>query len=424
MTARSSSSVKFRTQYWLTSLLVVVPCFIACGKGGKGSEEPEFEGCPSQTKQVPRLEWGLSENNKQPILAGLLAAIELDHTIGGLEEELTEYCGDLAKMLYAKEKDLEPEEYYLGALADRACSVASVNLTKLKHVAGGKLSIDLGTSLCAAPMDAASDCFAACGKQEALSCSGEIQGSCSGVCTGQCTDEEGGRCNGTCGGMCEGSCDSEFNGMCGGKCEGTCNGQASKEKCDGTCQGRCLDKARGICGGICAGNCAGSCTVEAAGECPGICGGACDTDLKQTRCVGPLALPGDATSCSKSCDGALIQAMHCSAPAVSVTIDAAENEEAADLIKRSLELYLPKILASKALNLEAGQLDRILEASNQAITKMKEAVDRPQDENQPLGDQVKPCLGEKVQVHATASAAIPYILSATDKARALSESSQ
>ena len=424
MNVLSPSSVKFRIQCLFTSLLFLVPCFVGCGKGGKGSAEPEFEGCPSQTKEVARLKWGLSESNKQPIIGGLLAAIELDHTIGALEEELTEHCGDLAKMLYAKEKDLEPEEYYLGALADRSCSVASVHLTKLKHVAGGKLNIDLGTSLCAAPMDAATDCFAACGKQEELSCGGEIRGSCSGICTGQCSDEEGGRCNGSCGGMCEGSCDSEFNGVCRGKCEGTCNGQPSKAECDGTCQGRCLENARGICGGVCAGNCEGSCTVEAAGECPGICGGECDVALQQPRCVGPLMLPVDATSCSKSCDGTLIQAMTCSTPAVSVTIEAPENEEAADLIKRSLELYLPKILATRALNLEAGHLDRILEASNQAITDMKAAVDRPQDENTPLGDQVKPCLGEKVQVHTTASAAIPYILSATDKARALRDSNQ
>lgn len=417
MTARSP----VKLQHLFGSALILVPCFVGCSKGGAGSEQPEFEGCPSHSKEVARLDWELSESNKDPIVTGVLAAIELDHTIGAFEEELTEHCGSLAKMLYAKERELEPDDYYLGALADRACAVASVQLTKLKHVAGGKLSIERGTSLCSAPMDAASDCFAACGKQQELSCGGEIQGSCAGVCTGQCTDDNGARCNGKCGGLCEGACDSEFSGVCGGKCEGTCNGQPSKEKCDGMCQGRCLENARGICGGICAGNCEGSCTVEAAGECPGICGGECDVALGQQRCAGPLALPGDATSCSKSCDGALIQAMTCSTPAVTVSIDGAENEEAADLIKRALELYLPKILATKALNFELGQLDRMVESSSKAIAKMKAAVDRPKEEAAPLADQVKPCLGEKAQVHATATAAVPYILSAIEKARALSE---
>ncbi|HXS17450.1 MAG TPA: hypothetical protein VN764_09680, partial [Polyangiaceae bacterium] len=107
---------------------------VGCSKNSKGSEEPKFEGCPSQPEEVARLEWKMDETLRSPVKAGLLSIAQLTGTLVHLEDELTEACSGLAKMLYAKEKDLEPETYTLGAQSDKACSVAGENLGKLKDL--------------------------------------------------------------------------------------------------------------------------------------------------------------------------------------------------------------------------------------------------------------------------------------------------
>jgi hypothetical protein len=392
----------------------------SCSKNTKGSEEPKFEGCPSQPEEVLRLQWTMDETLRTPVKNGLLSVAELTGTMVHLEDELTEACSSLAKMLYAKEKDLEPETYTLGAQSDKACSVAGENLGKLKDLSGGRVKITAGAVLCSTPTDGAATCLAACGSSSAPQCMGQLQGSCPGVCTGQCTDENNGECAGKCGGMCDGSCDSEFEGVCRGKCEGTCNAKPSKDECDGTCVGRCLESARGVCGGVCTGSCNGPCTLEAAGECTGVCAGECDKPLKDPRCLGPLNLAGDADACEKTCDGSLITGMRCERPRVAVRIEGATNEDAADLLKRALEQHLPDILAAKALNVESDRLQQLIEASKAPVEKMKEATQAAADTQ--LDTRNENCIVEKVNEHATALSGAPSVLLAAERARDLGAS--
>ncbi|HXS18617.1 MAG TPA: hypothetical protein VN764_15575, partial [Polyangiaceae bacterium] len=266
----------------------------------------------------------------------------------------------------------------------------------------------------------AAQCLAACGSSNAPECMGQAQGQCSGDCRGQCTDEAGGECSGKCEGMCDGSCDSEFEGVCRGKCEGTCNGKPSKDECDGTCLGRCLESARGACGGVCTGSCNGPCTVEAAGQCTGVCAGECDKPLKDPRCIGPLSMPGDASVCEKTCDGSLITGMQCGKPRVSVHVEGATNEDAADLLKRALEQHLPDVLAAKALNVEADRLQQLIDASSAPVEQMKEATQAATDVQ--MDTRNKNCVVEKVNEHATALSGAPSVLLAAERARDLGAS--
>lgn len=418
--ARARRANRFITPVLLMSCAAGAAWLIGCGKNSQGSEEPKFEGCPSQPGEVARLDWGMSETLKPPVTAGLLGVAVLEGTLVHLEDELTEACGGLAKMLYAKENELEPETYSIGAQSDKACTVAGEKLGKLKDVSGGRVKISAGAVLCSTPLDGAKACLSGCGAKSSPVCTGQVEGSCSGVCTGQCTEEVTEQCGGKCGGMCDGSCDSEFDGVCRGKCEGTCNGKPSKEQCDGTCHGRCLEDARGSCGGVCTGNCSGACTVEAAGECTGLCSGECDKPLKDPRCVGPLAIAGDASACEKTCDGSLISGMRCNQPRVVVQVEGATNEEAADLLKRALERHLPQVLSAKALNTEADRVLQLIEASKAPVDEMKAAVESADDSQ--LSTRNKNCVVEKVNVHATAMSGAAFVLQAAERARDLSAS--
>ena len=390
-----------------------------CSKGAQANSPPPVTGCPTESGEVGRLDWSFSETNRTPIREGLIATIELDRTLSLFDEELSEACGGLAKILGVRENELEPEEFHVGTQADRACTVAAEQLGKLKDRSGGRVKITQGTVLCSASMTAAQECFAVCGSGTTPSCGGEMRGTCSGACTGQCTDTEGGSCNGLCEGSCDGSCDSLFDGVCGGSCEGTCNGKPSTERCDGNCQGRCLENARGLCGGVCAGQCEGACTVEAAGQCPGTCAGACDETLAEPHCVGPLSLSESATACDTSCDGVLLQGLACRESHVKVEVEGATNEDAADLLKRSLEQYLPKILAARALNAEPERLNAQLTASASLVETLKHTVDAAGDT---LAPQNEACIRDKVEAYQASTLGVPLILSAADFARSLGDS--
>ncbi len=418
--SRHSSGANNRLTLCVGSMLMCISVgFFGCGKGGKGSESPSFEGCPNDASEIGRLDWGLSEEQKKPVASGLLAAIELDRTVGAFDDELTEACGSLAKMLYAKEKDLEPEEFYLGALSSQACDVATENLKKLAGLAGGTFQIDVGPVLCSTKMDAAETCLSICAHATEVSCGGQEQGSCTGVCTGQCSDPDGGSCMGRCGGACDGSCDSEFDGLCRGKCEGTCNGEPSNADCDGTCQGRCLDGARGQCGGVCSGSCEGECTVQAAGECSGICSGECDVPLRDRTCAGPLLLPGDAGGCDQACDGELIRALKCTPPRVQVTASSAENEEAADLLERAMEQFLPMILSTRALNVDQDRLFAMSAAGEKEVATMKEVLQSPGSGKSEPSKRAKPCVSDQAIAHTASVQGVNSVLLAAEKARGL-----
>ena len=361
------------------------------------------------------------------IKSGLLAALSIDRLSGSTAEELNEACGDLAKQLFVDEKSLEPEEYTLGAEASLACAKVDEALSKLKGIAGGKVTITAGVALCSTPMSAAQDCLTACrvvpekkkdqkkmGPVPNAECEGELSGLCDGSCTGQCTIEDDSECTSRCAGLCQGSCDSEFTGECRGKCEGTCDGAASPGECAGTCQGRCLEAGRGTCGGTCMGSCEGGCTMEAAGRCEGTCSGECDKPLTEQHCTGSLRLPQTAEgSCESGCDALVMSELKCLPPVVKVKVVDFENEEAAGLIERALSQHLPKILAAKALNLEQERLDKAAAHAKDVTKKMLLAAQSIST----LAEKNKVCIGEANNVAEASIAALPTLLDAGTVAR-------
>jgi hypothetical protein len=393
---------------------------------GGGGESAAFDGCPKTASEVSRLSWTTEEPHTHAIKTGLLSAVHLDRLTGGMSEELTEACGDLAKQLFVGEKELTPEEYKLGADAALACQKADEALRKLKEIAGGSVKVTAGVPLCSAPMNAARDCLNACQvvpekkkDQKKMppvptpECEGELSGICSGNCNGTCTFENESDCAGTCAGLCQGACDSEFTGECRGKCEGTCNGEKSAGECDGTCQGKCEDGGRGTCGGTCTGECEGACTIQAAGKCEGVCSGECDKSLDDTRCTGTIRIPGNGEdACHAACDTLLLSEMKCIAPAVKVKVEGSENEEAKGLIERSLSQHLPKILAARALNVEQARVEQAVAKANEAMEALKRGADAST-----LEEKNKVCLGEAVTIEADSAAAIPTIFDAATVAR-------
>lgn len=401
----------------------------SCLKGlfGGGGESAAFDGCPEEAQQIERLSWEIEPPEELSIKSGLLTAIGIHRLASSTAEELNEACGDLARQLFVDEKSLEPEDYSLGADASWACAKADEALSKLKGIAGGKVTVTAGVALCSTPMSAAEDCLAACRvmpekkkdqkKMAPLAepeCEGELSGLCDGNCTGQCTLEDESECTSRCAGLCQGSCDSEFTGECRSKCEGTCDGAASPGECQGTCQGRCLEAARGTCGGTCMGSCEGACTMQAAGRCEGTCTGECDKSLSKQRCAGSLRLPETGSdSCESGCDALVMAEMKCIPPAVKVKVVDFENEEAAGLIERALSQHLPKILAAKALNLEQERLDKSAAHAKDVSRKMLTAAQSVST----LTDKNKVCLREAENTAQTSSAALPNLLDAGIVAR-------
>lgn len=394
-----------------------------CGLFGGGSDAPAVNGCPEDAEQVSRLAWEMEKPTASKVRAGLLASLELNNFATVLDDELTQACTALAKQLFAKDKQLEPETYAVGAEAQKACVVVSESLDKLKGIAGGTIEITAKPVLCSTRMDAASECLGACkekGKQPKASCGGELSGSCKGSCNGQCTVDDADDCAGTCAGACKGGCDSEFTGTCRGECEGTCDGTESKGQCEGVCQGRCLKGALGTCGGTCMGQCEGSCTIEAAGECSGVCAGECDKPFKETRCTGPISLDGKLSSCEESCRLALMSAQTCTPPGVQVKVVDATNEEAAGLIERSLSQHLPKILAALALNVEVEPVDNALAHATKAIEKMQKASKKKDVE---LTKKAKACIKEQVEQRGETSSGVLSLLQSGDTARLATQGS-
>jgi len=399
------------------SILLLASATGACGFFGGGSDAPEVTGCPTDAQQVSRLAWELEEPVEKKVRAGLLASLAMNDFATILDDELTEACTDLAKQLFAKEKQLEPEGYAIGAEAQKACVVVSESLDKLKGIAGGTIEISAKPVLCSTKMNAASDCLTACqeeGKIPKATCGGELSGTCKGSCNGQCTLTDDDECGGTCAGACRGSCDSEFTGSCRGDCEGTCDGKEAKGECEGVCQGRCLKGAQGTCGGTCMGSCQGSCTVEAAGECGGVCAGECDKPFKDTQCTGPISLDGKLSTCEKSCRVALMSAMSCTPPGVQVKVIDPSNAEAAGLIERSLSQHLPKILSALALNVEVEQVDAAIEQSAKAIKKMGKATKKKDVE---LTKKAKACIKDQLEQRSDTSAGVLTLLQTGDTAR-------
>jgi hypothetical protein len=412
----------------ISTSLCVSSCSFLGNLFGGGGDAPTVEGCPKDADQVNRLDWGLEEPHNHEIKAGLLSSIHIDLLAGAMSDELNEACGDLAKQMFVDEGDLEPEDHYVGADAALACTKVDEAIAKLKGIAGGELTVTAGVALCSTPKNAAKDCVAACRvipkkKKDRKNmppppkpeCEGEMSGVCKGNCSGQCTIKDDSQCAGTCAGLCEGSCDSEFTGVCRGKCEGTCDGEKSKGECEGTCQGRCLEAARGTCGGTCMGACEGACTMEAAGECEGVCSGECDKALTEQACTGILRLSGEQNECEAACDTLLMAEMECIPPSVKVKVKDPENEEAAGLLERALSQHLPKILAARALNLEAERIEQASVASKAAMEKMKAAAG---DKEIEVKKKNKACIDDQLGAEEESNSAIPTILGAASTAQA------
>lgn len=407
-----------RTPILLPLALLGIASAVSCGKGAtKKSAEPQVEGCPSQVEEVARLDWGLDETNEGPIVAGVLATIETELLLTALEVELTDACGELATHLFAREKDLEPENFQMGMTAQKACSVASQNVDQLAQRAGGEVTISVGRRRCKTPMDAAASCLAACGEPAQVQCAGELQGRCAGVCTGVCASSDQGDCAGRCDGACEGSCDSAFDGTCRGNCEGMCDGEPSKGACGGVCMGRCLEGASGTCGGACKGECQGACRVDAEGECEGTCEGVCDKLFEDAACVGATSLPQGASLCQRNCEAALLHSLACDPPDVKVAVENPTDQDAAEQLARTLSAYLPGVLAATALNVEVDRLLAFGEGTKSRIDGMKSAVQASaKDEKSKLTDGARSCISEKVTMHIAHLAGLPLILAAADDA--------
>lgn len=405
-------------------LIAIVPMLFGCSLFKGKSESAKVEGCPESTEEVSRLDWGLEDPESIDLRAGLMASIHIDQLAGAMNEELIDACGSLAKQLYADEKALTPEATMMGAEADQACKVVDESIAKLKGIAGGRVVISAGVPLCSTPVKAADACFSACRTAEEkkkgppplpkLECEGETSGTCKGSCSGTCTQEGESDCAGSCAGLCDGSCDSEFTGTCRGTCEGRCDGEESSGECQGTCQGRCLEAARGTCGGTCIGSCDGACTIQAAGTCGGICAGECDKPLTDKRCTGYLRLPSDLNDCQEGCDALVLGKMTCTPPVVKVKVEEPENEEAANLLERSLSQHLPKILAARALNLEQARVTEAEQKAKAAIEKLTALEKKPELE---LEEKDKVCIDQKVQNEKDAAQALSILFSAATTAR-------
>lgn len=410
----------------LFSIFSICGLLGACSLFKGKAESASVDGCPTTTEEVSRLDWGLEDPHNVDLRAGLMASIHIDQLAGAMNEELIEACGDLAKQLFASEKDLEAEATMLGAEADHACKVVDQSIAKLKEIAGGRVVISAGIPLCSTPLDAANVCFEACRTSEEkknakkmpslpkLACEGELSGTCKGDCSGQCTFEGDSECAGSCAGLCDGSCDSEFTGTCRGTCEGRCDGAEATGECEGTCQGRCLEGARGTCGGVCSGSCDGSCAIEAAGKCDGTCSGECSKPLVDKSCTGYVRLPAEVNDCQKGCDALILGAMTCAPPVVKVRVEEPENEEAANLLERSLSQQLPKILAARALNLEQA---RVTDAEQKAKEDMEKLAGLKSNPEVVLAEKNKVCLDEKVANQKEAAQALSILFSAATTAQ-------
>jgi hypothetical protein len=398
----------------------------ACSLFAKKSSTPTVDGCPTSTEQVGQISWGLVDPDQMTAKTGLLAALHIDRLAGGMNEELIDACGALARQLFADEKALTPEMTVLGAEADQACKVVDESVKKLKSIAGGRVIISAGVPLCSTPLGVADECLAACRSEQekadpkaagpipALSCEGEMSGTCAGMCSGQCTAEGDSECAGACAGLCAGSCDSEFTGTCSETCAGRCDGVEVKGPCEGTCQGQCLDGARGTCGGTCTGACDGSCTVEAQGKCDGVCAGECNQALTSQRCTGYLRLPGNVNDCQKGCDLAVLAGLTCTAPVVKVRVEEPENEEAAGLLERALSQHLPQILAARALNLEQARVEQAAALAKEDMARL--ATLRSSSTVQ-LAEKNKVCIDEAKRNGDESSAALALLFSAATTAQ-------
>lgn len=400
----------------ISQLALATLALNACSKSS--SQTPLSESCPEDLEEIARTDFELDAPAGAQLKAGFIASEQIQFLAGSIELELVEQCSALAKDLFVTEKQLEPEDFSLGNEALHTCTLAAEALTKLKGLAGGTLELEVGLTRCSTAMNAADTCFAACGSgSPAVSCQGELSGTCPGKCDGQCTLEEEGECAGSCGGSCRGSCDSEFKGECRGTCEGLCDGKESKEACEGVCEGRCLEGARGECGGVCQGQCDGACTVEAAGECEGTCAGSCDQKLVETQCEGPFELTEGVDDCSQSCLAGLLANLKCQKPSVEVSIESPANEEAAQLLAAAVRSHLPGLLASRALNISP---DRLSAAGDHAQGLLEAMAPLFKAQEEPNGKAVS-CSEESEKNGASAISALPTLLSASDQARQAGE---
>ncbi len=404
-----------RTSWISLAALSSVAIFSGCSKSG--ATVPLSESCPQDLEQIERTSFEVEEPTATVLRSGFVASQQVQVLAGTLEQDLLAACTALAKDLFVSEKQLEPQDFSQGNEVLQACTLASEAVEKLKGLAGGTLSVNVGPTFCKTPMSASSPCFSACGgSAPVVACDGQVSGACPGKCDGQCTLEGQNDCTGSCSGTCSGACDSEFKGTCRGACEGWCDGKEATGECPGTCEGRCMEGARGACGGTCLGECQGSCTVEAAGECEGICEGECDKPLVEKHCVGTVSIPDSASDCAASCGAGLLSELTCQPPSIEVTIEAAKNEDAAELLKTALTQHLPEILASRAIQTNPKEVEKI-------SSRAKSLIEALVPELEALGDEVsgksKTCAEETTKNSQTALSALPTIMSATDYARGI-----
>jgi hypothetical protein len=106
--------------------------------------------------------------------------------------------------------------------------------------------------------------------------------------------------------------------------------------------------------------------------------------------------------------------MTCTAPVVKVTVEEPENEEAANLLERSLGQHLPKILAARALNLEQARVNAAATQAKADLDALRAVKDQP---DPPLEEKDKVCLDQKVQIGEESRGAMGILFSAATTAQ-------
>ena len=146
-----------------------------------------------------------------------------------------------------------------------------------------------------------------CSAQLEASCSGSCSGTADVMCTGSCQSSCMGQCTGNPGSFnCQGSCEADCSGHCQTQCASDANQSECTTSCQQTCGANCNAQCTAVppmatCDAQCTASCSGSCTAQANFMCDISCQemgyASCESQL-QGGCQGQCSAPTGALFCN------------------------------------------------------------------------------------------------------------------------------